>query len=282
MNISELMCRFISNKKIKKGGQKLVYKAEKADGNVVALKIINNATDPRVLQEIDIVKSINLDNTPKILEHGIVYDKSIDENVLYIIEEFIDGVSMRDYLNSGKKLNLTSAFNMLYTLLEIECKLEKAKILHRDINPNNLIMGVDGKIYLIDFGLAKNLTGISLTMTAAAHGPFTPGYAPHEQFMNMKMVQDVRTDLFQIGVTIYEGCSGKNPFVEPNETLLQVMSRTKAMTPDSLVLDGDSKGLFSQFINMLMAKNQSQRPDSAKDAMRYLQAIKPTLELEEV
>jgi len=123
------------------------------------------------------------------------------------------------------------------------------------------------------------LGGLSLTRTAAVHGPFTPGYAPHEQFANMKLEQDVRTDLFQIGVTIYEGCNGKNPFVEPNETPLQIMSRTMAMMPPALDLVGDSKGMFSQFVNMLMAKNQSQRPDTAVDAMRYLNAIKSTLEL---
>ena len=159
--------------------------------------------------------------------------------------------------------------------------MEENRILHRDINPNNIILGQDGEIYLIDFGLAKNLNGSSLTVTAAAHGPFTPGYAPHEQFSNMKLAQDVRTDLFQIGITIYEGCNGKNPFVKPNETPFQIMSRTMTMVPPSLVLAGDTQGMFAQFVNMLMAKNQSQRPDTAKDAMRYLSAITPTLKLEE-
>jgi len=172
------------------------------------------------------------------------------------------------------------AFSTLHILLETEIELEKRHILHRDINPNNIILGNNGSVYLIDFGLAKNLQGDSLTRTAAAHGPFTPGYAPHEQFANMKLDQDVRTDLFQIGVTIYEGCNGKNPFLEPNETLLQIMSRTMAVMPTALVMNGDKMGMFSQFINMLMAKNQSQRPDTATDAMRYLNAIKSSLEME--
>ena len=189
-------------------------------------------------------------------------------------------MSLRDWLSSGNKFDLKKAFEILYTLLEIEVILEKSQILHRDINPNNIILGSSGRVYLIDFGLAKNLDGLSLTRTAAAHGPFTPGYAPHEQFANMKLDQDVRTDLFQIGVTIYEGCNGKNPFVEPNETPFQIMSRTMNTIPPLLDLYGDTKGMFSQFINMLMAKNNSQRPDTAADAMRYLNAIKSTLELE--
>lgn len=281
MTVSELKKGFVSINKVKKGGQKVVYKATRPDNSVVALKLINNATDPRVLQEIEIVKELPLKNIPRILEYGVVHDEFIDEDVLYIVEEFVDGVSMRDYLNAGKKMDLLYAHKLLKALLEIEVQLEEKRILHRDINPNNIILGRDGNIYLIDFGLAKNLDGSSLTVTAAAHGPFTPGYAPHEQFTNMKLAQDVRTDLFQIGITIYEGCSGKNPFIKPNETPFQIMSRTMTMIPPSLILDGDTQGMFAQFVNMLMAKNQSQRPDTAKDAMRYLSAITPTLKLEE-
>lgn len=281
MTVSELKKGFVSIDRVKKGGQKIVYKATRPDNSVVALKVISNATDPRVLQEIEVVKKLPLKNIPRILEHGVVHDELIDEDVLYIMEEFVDGVSMRDYLSAGNKMDLTYAHKLLKTLLEIEVQLEENRILHRDINPNNIILGPDGDIYLIDFGLAKNLDGSSLTVTAAAHGPFTPGYAPHEQFTNMKLAQDVRTDLFQIGITIYEGCNGKNPFIKPNETPFQIMSRTMTMIPPSLILDGDTQGMFAQFVNMLMAKNQSQRPDTAKDAMRYLSAITPTLKLEE-
>lgn len=281
MTVSELKRGFISIERIKKGGQKTVYKATRPDNSVVALKVISNATDPRVLQEIDLVKKLHIKNVPPILEHDIVYDELIDEDVLYIVEEFIDGISMRDYLNHGKKLCLTDAYKLLKALLEIEVQLEENCILHRDINPNNIIFGKDCEIYLIDFGLAKNLNGSSLTVTMATHGPFTPGYAPHEQFTNMKLAQDVRTDLFQIGITIYEGCNGKNPFIKPNETPFQIMSRTMNMIPPLLTLDGDTRGMFAQFVNMLMAKNQSQRPDTAKDAMRYLNVIMPTLVLEE-
>ena len=279
MTISELKGQYKSIVKLKKGGQKIVYKAQTLDGLSVALKIINDAADSRVLQEIDIVKHLSLSNTPKILDSGTVLDETVGEDALYIVEQFIDGISLRDWLNCGNKFDLKKAYDVLNTLLSIEVDLEREKILHRDINPNNIILGNNSETYLIDFGLAKNLCGPSLTLTAAIHGPFTPGYAPHEQFANMKLAQDVRTDLFQIGVTIYEGCCGKNPFVEPDETIMQIMTRTMTVMPATLDLRGDTKGMFAQFVNMLMAKNQSQRPDTASDAMRYLNAIKSTLQL---
>lgn len=281
MTVEELKKKYSSIEKIKRGGQKTVFKAKCKDGQTVALKIIPNTNDARVIQEIELVKDILIENVPVIYDHGIVHDDSIGEDVLYIVEEYIEGQSLRDYLKEGKKLTLTEAFLLLNTLLEIEMQLEDRMILHRDINPNNIILGETGRIYLIDFGLAKNMNGQSLTRTTAAHGPFTPGYAPYEQFANMKIVQDVRTDLFQIGVTIYESCTGGNPFVKPNETPYQIMSRTLTMIPNPLVIPGDTKGMFAELVNMLMAKNQSQRPESAKTAMRYLMAIKPTLLLKE-
>lgn len=281
MNISELKSKFTSISKLKKGGQKTVYKASDFNGQVVALKIIGNATDPRVLQEISILKELALNNIPKIIDSGTVTDEMINEDALFIIEQFINGISLRDWLNEGNKANISTAFKILHTLLLIEIELEKNNILHRDINPNNIILGDNGAIYLIDFGLAKKLGGSSLTQTAATYGPFTPGYAPHEQFANIKLAQDVRTDLFQIGVTIYECCTGTNPFIKLNDTPYQIMTKTMTLMPPTLILKGDAKGMFAHYINMLMAKNQSQRPDTAYDALRYLNAIKSTLKLED-
>lgn len=280
MTISELKSRFSSIERIKKGGQKVVYKATSHDGEIVALKIISNATDPRVLQEISLVKTLSMPCVPQIIESGLVTDEAVSEDALYIIEQYVDGLSLRDWINAKNSANLKFAYTLLDALLSAEIELENNQILHRDINPNNIILGEDGIIYLIDFGLAKIIGGSSLTQTAAVHGPFTPGYAPHEQFANIKLSQDVRTDLFQIGITVYECCVGSNPFVKPNETVFQIMSRTRTMMPPLLDLPGDTKGQFAQFVNMLMAKNQSQRPDTATDAMRYLKAIRSTLEME--
>lgn len=280
MTISELKSRFSSIERIKKGGQKVVYKATSHDGEIVALKIISNATDPRVLQEISLVKTLSMPCVPQIIESGLVTDEAVSEDALYIIEQYVDGLSLRDWINAKNSANLKFAYTLLEALLSAEIELENNQILHRDINPNNIILGEDGIIYLIDFGLTKIIGGSSLTQTAAAHGPFTPGYAPHEQFANIKLSQDVRTDLFQIGITVYECCVGSNPFVKPNETVFQIMSRTMTMMPPLLDLPGDTKGQFAQFVNMLMAKNQSQRPDTAMDAMRYLKAIRSTLEME--
>lgn len=280
MNRKQLIARYKKVQKIKTCWQKIVYKAIDNKDNVVALKLVINSRDTRILQEIEILKNLNLNNVPRIIESDYVTDDDGDEDALYIIEEFISGNSIREILDKGERFSLSKAFNLLYNLLAIEGELEKKDLLHRDINPNNIMISDEGKIYLIDFGAAKDLNGTPITKTNM-RGPFTPGYAPHEQISNQKFIQDVRTDLYQIGVTIYECCYGKNPFIEKNDDLLDILNKSITITPDLLSLEGDTKGLFAQLINMLIAKKPSQRPDSAEAAMRYLIAIKRDLILEE-
>lgn len=112
-----------------------------------------------MLQEIDIVKGLALPNVPRIIESGIVTDDTVSEDALYIVEQYVDGISLRDWLNAGNTADLPMAYRILHTLLSVEIELEKSGILHRDINPNNIILGKDGLVYLIDFGLAKRLGG---------------------------------------------------------------------------------------------------------------------------
>lgn len=279
MNHAELFNKFNNLIKIKTGGQKVVYSGYSPSGEKIALKLISNVDDKRVLQEISILNDLHIDNIPIIIESGIVKDDGIDSEYLYIVEKFIDGISLRDWLKNGNKADISLVYKILYALIEIEIELEKRKILHRDINPNNIILGADDNIYLIDFGLAKISDNTSLTKTIAMNGPCTPGYAPFEQFANKKSLQDVRTDLFQIGVTVYEVYNGKNPFLEDVDSPYEALSKTVYLTPPTLEIEGDNNGLLSNFINMLMAKNQSQRPNSAFDAMRYLKVIEKDLSL---
>lgn len=281
MNKTEFLQGYKNIAKIKKGGQKIVYKAQTLLGEDVALKLIYNAKDPRVLQEIDILTKLNIRNIPKILSSGYIKDDTSDEEALYIVERFIQGNSLRDYLNEGHKFSLKAAYTLLEKLLAIEIDLEKNQLLHRDINPNNIMLTTDNDIVLIDFGLAKIMNGPGITDTNATHGPFTPGYAPNEQIGNKRMEQDVRTDLFQIGVTIYECCTGKNPFVNKNDNLMDVIYKTITYSPPMLNIAGDTNNFFAQLINMLMAKNPSQRPDSAAKAFGYLKGIEKTLNMEE-
>lgn len=90
MTVEELKNRFKSVERIKKGGQKVVFKA-KDSSNTYALKLISCPNDPRVLQEIKIVSSYDIQYVPKMIETGTVIDEADGETVIYIIEEFVEG-----------------------------------------------------------------------------------------------------------------------------------------------------------------------------------------------
>ena len=155
MTIKELFAKYNKPVVIGKGGQKTVYKAVTNDDAVYALKIISNPDDQRSIQEIKIAQSLDLDNVPKIIESGKVLDEDISEEKIYVVEEYIDGETLREILNRGITFSLKRACDLLEVLLKIEVILESHKIIHRDIKPENVMVLENGYIKLIDFGTAK-------------------------------------------------------------------------------------------------------------------------------
>ena len=278
MKLSELKAMYSECVKVGKGGQKIVYRVKK-DSSVFALKIIPNSNDPRVKQEIQILSNLHCPNIPRVYESGLVVDDMTGDELLYMIEEFIDGLSLRSILLSQGSIDISLGTTILETLLQVECIKKKNQIIHRDIKPDNIMIAHDSKVYLVDFGIAKVATANSLTLTSQTHGPCTPLYAPRELAENIRKQQDVRTDLYQIGVSIYESFAGTNPFI-PRSPSENVWDNISTISPLPLTIPGDTKGLLMRYLSMLMAKNQSQRPNSAKQALNYFYSIKQSLHVE--
>jgi eukaryotic-like serine/threonine-protein kinase len=280
MEINELLTEYKPFEPPLNCGQKIFYKVQKG-GKKYALKIIKGANDVRVQQEIDILRNIQIPFVPTVFETGEVYDQSIGINRMYILEDLINGITLKDLLASGVRFNLRKAYGLLNELLKIEVALENKGIIHRDIKPGNIIIDEKGQAWLIDFGIAKILGEDSLTQTNAIQGVYTPGYAPFGQIMNERSEIDVRQDLYAIGVTVYESVTGKNPFITGAKSQGDIILRTQTFIPTSLSFSGDTSVQFSRFIDMLIAKNNSQRPSTANKALQYLNAIHDTLIFEE-
>lgn len=167
-----------------RGGQKVVFDAIHNIYGKSVIKLYFQLNDPRSLREIEIEKKLNLSMVPKIYETGTVeYENS---ETLYIIEEKVSGIELRKLLEQGKKFSLKEAVCFLEQGLNFIASIEKEGIVHRDIKPENIILDEDGKVYFLDFGIARILGADSLTRTGAFMGPHTPGYAAPEQFNNLK------------------------------------------------------------------------------------------------
>ena len=200
------------------------------------------------------------------------------KETLYTIEQRIMGEVLRKRIEQGSRFSLQEAVNLLEQGLLFINQLEDKKIIHRDIKPENIIVSEDGTVYFLDFGIARALEMESLTKTEAVLGPHTPGYAPPEQFNNLKNDIDSRADLFSLGVVVYECLTGKNPFREGARSALEILQKTETITPVIYTVRGDTQQQFMALLGSLMGKYPSRRPKDAKQALDWLTAAKPTLQ----
>ena len=262
-----------------RGGQKVVYSATHPAYGSIVIKLFFK-TDARSQREIDISESTAFNCVPVIFETGnIIYEGA---DTLYVIEQRIDGEELRKRLERNELFSLKEAVDFLEQGLLFIKQLEAERIVHRDIKPENIIVSSDGRVFFLDFGIARILGMPSLTKTGAIIGPHTPGYAAPEQFNNLKSDIDSRADLFSIGVVTYECLSGQNPFSEGAGSHLEVLQRTETITPIKFQIRGDTQQQFMGLLSSLMGKFPSRRPKNAGQALDWLFAAKSTLRFEEV
>jgi serine/threonine-protein kinase len=264
---------------IGRGGQKKVYKISNNKGEIQVLKIFFPSDDTleRVKREIRSSKIIKHPNIPRILLSNI--EGNIINNLIWIVEEFIDGKSLREIFVSKKKFTIKDVVDFLDTMLSILENSEKNNIIHRDIKPENILLDINHKYWLIDFGIARHLDLISLTDTNAPFGPFTLGYSASEQFRNRKYDIDIRADLFSLGVVSAEMILGYNPYTKNADNILAIVRNIEKLPLPMLQIEGDTRYLLAQFLKTLGDNRTSRRPSSAHEAVEIFNIVKSTLSI---
>lgn len=257
-----------------RGGQKIVFDGVHNSYGETVIKLYFQLNDPRSLREIQIERDLNLSMVPKIYETGTIEYEGTE--TLYIIEQKVKGTELRKVLESGKRFSLEEAVTFLEQGLEFIACIENKGIVHRDIKPENIIRADDGRIFFLDFGIARILGADSLTRTGAMMGPHTPGYAAPEQFNNLKKEIDSRADIFSLGVVTYECITGKNPFREGSINALEVLQKTETITPVQYSIKGDTQSQFMALLGAMMGKYPSRRPRTAKQTIDWLKVAKKT------
>jgi len=256
------------------GGQKEVYRAQSQQFGDVAIKVIKigRNNDLRAQREIEIMRACEIPHIPKLYDcQNCQFDNS---NQMVLIEEYISGITLREHFVQNQQMSIDEAIVLMDFLLSAIVELEQRQIVHRDIKPENIIISsLNHQYKLLDFGIARDLNQVSLTATEG-FGPNTPGYAPPEQFNNMKSDISSVTDLFAIGVVAYEAITGSNPYIQNGDNgFLNIYIRTNTMpTPDLPIHQTYNTELFS-FIRSLMAKHIHRRPPSAREAYKWFLEI---------
>ncbi|TXL80373.1 serine/threonine protein kinase [Vineibacter terrae] len=205
-----------------------------------------------------------------------IFDYAQHEDNPYIAMEFVDGQNLAQAMRASPRLPVDAAAGIIHRMLDALACAHGHGVVHRDIKPANVLLGLDGRVKVTDFGISR-IGGSSLTQTGALIG--TPNYMSPEQ--RRGDVVDARSDLFSTAAVFYEMLTGELPFSGRNyhEATQQLLYGTP--TPLAQRLPGASPAL-SAFMDMALAREAWLRFDSAAamamalaDAMRGIEPRRP-------
>lgn len=266
-------------KLIGKGGQKLVYSIQDVNtGDLKVFKVLkhNFQSIDRLKREIRAVELINHNCIPHVYDTNVESVNSVDD-IIWIIEELIDGKSLRNHINEKRIFNIDEILIFFETMFSILEKSEALNIIHRDIKPENIIFDNKNKFWLIDYGISRHLDLVSLTDSNSPFGPCTFGYSAAEQFRNRKKDIDIRADLFSLGVVAAEMITGSNPYLIDTQDIITLIKKIENQPLPLLRINGDSQFFLAKFIKNLGDNRLSRRPRTIAEAKRIFDIVKQSL-----
>lgn len=249
--------------------QKAAFHVKDAAGADLCLKLIAPHYErDRLDREIQAMQSINNPNVVKLVEY--TFSSKPGDLRHYTVEEFVEGQDLQALLTFGTAWPTKRVAEFFSGICDGLTALREREIVHRDLKPANIRVRPDGSPVLIDFGLARHLALPDLTQTAAGAGIGTPKYFAPEQFEGTKHDIDHRTDLFALGIMIYEALTGESPFYSPAMTtraqLQKAVCHSTVHLSKASFLGLDPK--WQTLLRRLLETERAKRPaDAARVAM---------------
>ncbi len=214
------------------GAFKETYRAE-SGGNPIALKILDPAKCDlaRSAREIEAMQRCNSPFIARLFDSG-TFQSSSGANCLFSIEEYLDGGTLSSRMTANAPMAIDTVKLYGRSLSEALDHLRGLNLVHRDIKPDNIMFraGVATPV-LVDFGLVRDLSEISLTQTWLPQGPGTPYYASPEQLRNQKALIGWRTDQFSLGIVLGILLTAQHPFARPGMTPPQTVTAVASRQP---------------------------------------------------
>ncbi len=250
------------------GGMANVYKAfDVAEKRTVAVKILreefmNNEEFLRRFRNES--RAISLLSHPNIIK---VYDVSFGNRIQSIVMEYIDGISLKEYIEQEKVIRWKEALHFTVQVLRGLQHAHDRGIVHRDIKPQNIMLLSDGTIKIADFGIARFSRSSDRTITDKAIG--SVHYISPEQASGAET--DARTDIYSTGVLLFEMLTGKLPF-EADSPVSVAIKQIQPNLPSALNPD-IPKGL-EEIVLKAMQKDANKRYHSAAEMLRDIEAFK--------
>ena len=204
-------------------------------------------------------------------EPGVVTVRDYFEanGTAYLVMEFIDGDTLRDYVKKNGALKPADFFEEIRPLMTTLSKIHDAGVIHRDISPDNIMRTSDGSLMLIDFGSAKDLSGRTVTTATT----YKDGFAPPEQYTQGKK-QGPRTDIYSLAATFYYCLTGQRPESAIQRVMVDELRPLRE-------LRGDLPEDIEQMISKGMALRPEDRFGSIGEMEEIIEARYPLLSPEE-
>lgn len=252
------------------GGMAVVYRAyDTIDDRIVAIKILKDeflGNEEFIRRFKNESKAIAVLSHPNIVK---VYDVSFGDRIQYIVEEFIDGITLKDYLDQQKEIKWKEAIHFTVQILRALQHAHSKGVVHRDIKPQNIMLLQDGTIKVTDFGIARFSHSDTRTMTDKAIG--SVHYIAPEQARGD--VTDEKADLYSVGVMLYEMLTGRLPFEADNAVSVAIMQLQADPKPPKEINPAIPDGL-EEITLRAMQKNPTQRYQSAAEMLNDIEAFR--------
>lgn len=248
------------------GGMAVVFEAvDTVMKRTVAVKMLKEeiAGDAQAVKRfINESRAVSMLSHPNIVS---IYDVSVRDDLKYIVMERVDGITLKNYMNSRGPLPPKEIMNYTAQILRALDHAHSKGIIHRDIKPQNIMLLKNGKIKVTDFGIAKLPNAETVTMTDKAIG--TVYYISPEQASGKKI--DPRSDIYSLGVVMYEMATGKLPFVADSPVSVALMQVNNQPRPPREILPSVPPGVEAMILTA-MEKDPDKRFQSASVMLHYV------------
>ena len=257
------------------GAMGVVYKAkDPLIDRVVAIKTINlnQAMEEREEYEARFYQEARA--AGRLSHHNIVtiYDVGKSGDVAYIAMEFLQGRELREILNEKPVLPVAEALDIVTQVAQGLAYAHAHGIVHRDVKPSNIMIQNDGHVKITDFGIARMASAAVRTQTGMVLG--SPKYMSPEQVMGK--LTDQRSDIFSLGIMLYEMLTGRPPF--SGENVNAIMYQTlNASPPQPSTLNPGVPEMLNFIVAKALAKKVDDRYQDANEFANDLRACHDTL-----
>ena len=252
------------------GGMAVVYKAyDNIDDRMVSIKVLKDeflANEEFRRRFKNESKAIAVLSHPNIVK---VYDVSLGDKLQYIVMEYVEGITLKEYIEQQGVIPWKEAVHFTTQILRALQHAHDKGIVHRDIKPQNIMLLENGSIKVTDFGIARFSRGETRTMTEAAIG--SVHYISPEQARG-EMTDD-KADIYSVGVVLYEMITGRLPFESDSAVSVAIMQVQNEATPPREINPQIPLGL-EQITLHAMEKSTANRYQSAAEMLLDLDELK--------